>query len=167
MRLHCYENCFNMIHCPELKLQYLFVRSSSLKVFLGRAVVKTCSKLRGEHPPMCSSVNLLHIILNTFKSTSGGMLLIRVVLGSYETTTLYHSGFSDFQFWFFSFILKKILLHDNSHVTVLKILKEHRDRCLSSKNHGWWKTKQLSSCWRLLSHSIYTSKIVKRIIFFC
>ena len=62
-------------------------------VFLGKGILKTCSKFTGEHPCLsvisikllieitlrhgCSPVNLLHIFRTPFhKSTSGRLLLI-------------------------------------------------------------------------------------------
>ena len=62
-------------------------RSSHPEVFLGKVVLKICSKFTGEHPCRsaifeialrhgCSPVNLLHIFRTTFfKSTSEGLLL--------------------------------------------------------------------------------------------
>ena len=62
-------------------------RSSHPEVFLGKVVLKICSKFTGEHPCRsaifeislrhgCSPVNLLHIFRTTFfKNTSEGLLL--------------------------------------------------------------------------------------------
>ena len=77
-------------------------RSNSPEVFLGKGVLKTCSKFTGEHPCRsvisiklqsnfieialrhgCSPVNFLHIFRTPFpKNTSGGLLL-EVRLGKY------------------------------------------------------------------------------------
>ena len=64
-------------------------RSSHPKVFLGKGVLKICSKFTGEHPCRieialrhgCSSVNLLHIFGTPFpKNTSGRLLLLVAIL---------------------------------------------------------------------------------------
>ena len=72
-----------------------YVRSTRPEVFLGKGVLKICSKFTGEHPCRsaistkflcnfieitlrhgCSPVNLLHIFRTTFlKNTSGRLLL--------------------------------------------------------------------------------------------
>ena len=76
----------------------LFSRSSRPDVFLGKGVLKICSKFTGEHPYQsaisikllwnfiqitlrhgCSPVNLLHIFRTPFlKNTSGWLLLVFV-----------------------------------------------------------------------------------------
>ena len=88
-------------------LQHLF-RSSPSEVFLGKGVLKICSKLTGEHPCRsttsikllcnfievalrhgCSSVNLLHIFRTPFlKNTSEGLLLPIIIFFSF-----FHSFF--------------------------------------------------------------------------
>ena len=70
------------------------VRSSHPKVFLGKGVLKICSKFTGEHPSQSATsalwhgyslVNLLHIFRTPFlKNTSGGLLLNRENFGSNE-----------------------------------------------------------------------------------
>ena len=85
-----------------LKDSYIIqYRSSPPEVFLGKGVLKICSKFTGEHPcrsvisiklqsnfieitrwDWFSPVNLLHIFRTIFyKNTSGGLLL-RIVLPS-------------------------------------------------------------------------------------
>ena len=79
-----------------LWIRYSNVRSSPPEVFLGKNVLKTCSKLRGGHPCRsmisiklvcnfieislqheCSPVNLLHIFRTPFlKNTSGRLLML-------------------------------------------------------------------------------------------
>ena len=78
-----------------LKLKFVRKRSSHPEVFLGKDVLKICSKFTGERPCRgaisiklqsnfieivlrhgCSPVNLLHIFRNLFlKNTSGGQLV--------------------------------------------------------------------------------------------
>ena len=60
-------------------------KSNLAEVFLGKVVLKICSKITGEHPcrsaisinrHRCSPVNLLHIFRTSFpKNTSGGLVL--------------------------------------------------------------------------------------------
>ena len=79
-----------------LAYKLIFFRSSPPEVFLGKGVLKICSKFTGEHPGWkaisiklqsnfieiklrhgCYPVNLLHIFRTSFsKNTSGGLLLI-------------------------------------------------------------------------------------------
>ena len=79
----------------EFKFKIKKCRSSSSEVFLGKGVLKICSKFTGEHPCWsaisikllcnfieiglrhgCSPVNSLNIFRTSFpKSTSGGLLL--------------------------------------------------------------------------------------------
>ena len=64
-------------------LEWIF-RSSHPEVFLGKGVLKICSKFTGEHPccSWCSSVNLLHIFKTPFtKNTSGALLLNFEIVG--------------------------------------------------------------------------------------
>ena len=85
---------------PKLKKEATFLsisfRSSRTEVFLGKGLLKICSKFTGEHPCQsaisikllcnligialrygCSPVNLLHIFRTPFpKNTSGWLLLI-------------------------------------------------------------------------------------------
>ena len=83
MTFKCY--CWTVIGDPIL----IFVRSSHPEVFLGKSVLKICSKFTGEHPCRnvisisialrhgCSPVNLLHFFRTSFlKNTSGRLLLI-------------------------------------------------------------------------------------------
>ena len=79
-------------------------RSHSPKVFLGKGVLKLCSKFTAEHPFLkviliscfafieitlrhgCSPVNLLHILkISLYKSTYGGLFL------EVETSNSYHN----------------------------------------------------------------------------
>ena len=79
----------------NFKSHFVQLRSSSQEVFLGKVVLKVCSKCTGEHPCRsaisikllcnfieitfrhgCSPVNLLHIFRTPFlKNTSGWLLL--------------------------------------------------------------------------------------------
>ena len=58
-------------------------RSSSPEVFLGKGVLKICSKFTGEHP--CRSVILINLLCNLFKShfSMGGLLKICCILSEH------------------------------------------------------------------------------------
>ena len=45
------------------------VRSNPPEVFLGKGVLKVCSKFTGDHPYGCSPVTLLHILEQLFPRT--------------------------------------------------------------------------------------------------
>ena len=80
-----------------IEYKITFSRSKLLEVFLGKGVLKKCSKFTGEHPSqikfsiksqsnfieitlrlVCSPVNAVHIFRTPFsKNTSGGLLLIQ------------------------------------------------------------------------------------------
>ena len=96
-----YRNDMATIHTDQLPQKskissgHMIYRSSHSEVFLGKGVLKICSKFTGEHPCRsaisikllcnfieisfhhgCSAVNLLHIFRTPFlKNTSGGLLL--------------------------------------------------------------------------------------------
>ena len=78
-------------------------KSSRTEVFLGKGVLKTCSKFTGEFPCRsvisikllcnlieikiqhgCSSVNLLHISRTTFPKNTSGRLLLVFVSATFE-----------------------------------------------------------------------------------
>ena len=59
------------------KSSFTNFRSSGPEVFLGKGVLKICSKFTGDHPcESAISIKLLHILRTTFlKNTSGWLLL--------------------------------------------------------------------------------------------
>ena len=77
-----------LITFPDVFHTYTY-RSSRLEGFLGKGVLKICSKFTGEHQCQsaiwhgCSPVNLLHISRRPFsRSTSGWLLLMLIELFS-------------------------------------------------------------------------------------
>ena len=76
-------NCSRQI---TTKIFVLVIRKQSFNLFLGKGVLKICSKFTGEQKICfatllnrhgCSPVNLLHIFRTPFsKNTSGGLLLV-------------------------------------------------------------------------------------------
>ena len=94
-----------------LAYKLIFFRSSPPEVFLGKGVLKICSKFTGEHPGWkaisiklqshfieiklrhgCSPVNLLHIFRTPFsKNTSGGLLLIHGITIAEKSLQKYSS----------------------------------------------------------------------------
>ena len=91
-----YKN--NMIKLCYNRLQFAKDRSSHPKVFLGKGVLKICSKFTGEHSCRsvisiklqinfieialrhgCFSVNLLHIFRKPFIKNASGRLLLLLI----------------------------------------------------------------------------------------
>ena len=98
----------------KLQLYWRVIRSTSSDVFLGKGVLKICSKFTWEHPCRgvisiklrsnfikitlqhgCSPVYLLHIFRIPFvKNTSGGLLLIYSNLREGYTVKFFFQGIS-------------------------------------------------------------------------
>ena len=78
------------IHSPTVPDVVIF-RSSRPEVFLGKGVLKICSKFTGEHPCRnvismiftlrhgCSPVNLLHIFRTPFPNNTSGWPLLNIL----------------------------------------------------------------------------------------
>ena len=93
--LKWFEIIISGIFCTFLTKTNCFFRSSPPDVFLGKDVLKICSKFTGEHPCQnvisikllcnfietavrhgCSPVNLLHTFRTPFPTNSSGWLLL-------------------------------------------------------------------------------------------